>query len=97
MKSNPLPTPFVDYLRSLILSGRFTNIRRLHRGLILRWALWRDGVGENAIPGYSACPPAGRNDLPAGSSYRNFQDIAREAIGTPAIHATRKRAASLNR
>jgi hypothetical protein len=93
--ATPLPADFVAYLRGYIKSPHFTSVRRFHRGMILRWTLWSDGIQSNAIPGYATCPPAGRDGLPAGWSYRTFSDIAREAIGTPAIAARRTRAAGL--
>jgi hypothetical protein len=96
MKTDPLPAAFVSWLKGYILSQHFTSVRRLHRGLILRWTLWQDGNPGNAIPGYDRCPPAGLNDQPLGWSYQKFQAIARETIGTPVIHATRKRAAALS-
>ena len=96
MKKDPLPAAFVAFLKSYILSSHFTSVRRLHRGLILRWTLWMDGHSGNALPGYAAPPAAGPNGLPIGWSYQKFHAIARETIGTPRIHATRQRAAALS-
>jgi hypothetical protein len=95
-KTNPLPAEFVSYLTAYISSPRFTSVRRMHRGFILRWVLWQDGHEGNAIPGYATCPPAGRNDMPAGWTYENFRDIARDAVGVVAIAKCRSRAARLN-
>jgi hypothetical protein len=92
---DPLPIPFVEFLKTYVNHAQFTNVRRLHRGLILRWVLWQDGHADNALPGYETCPPAGRNGLPAGWSLRKFSDIAREAIGTQTVHIARRRAARL--
>ena len=96
MKPDPLPAAFVAWLRGYILSQHFTSVRRLHRGLILRWTLWQDGNPGNALPGYDSPPPAGPNGIPLGWSYQKFHAIARETIGTPAIHAARHRAAALS-
>lgn len=83
MKPDPLPPAFVAWLKGYILSQQFKSVRRLHRGLILRWTLWQDGVPGNALPGYDRCPHAGPNDQPLGWSYQKFHAIAREAHGCP--------------
>jgi hypothetical protein len=96
MKST-LPPAFVAWLRALVLSSHFTTPRRLHRGLIFRWCLWLDGHHSNAIPGYLTPPPADpRTGLPAGWTLRLISDIARETIGTTAIHRARQAAASIS-
>ncbi len=94
MKPDPLPAAFVAWLKDYILSQHFTSVRRMHRGLVIRWSLWRDGNPDNALPGYETCPPAGSNDQPIGWSYQKFNAIARETISTTAIHIARKRAAT---
>lgn len=94
MQKDPLPAEFVTYIKRLALDPRTRNINHIWRGLILRWGFWLDGVNSNALPGYTTCPkPVERTGLPAGWTYRKFHDIAREAIGTPAIYQARKRAA----
>lgn len=89
-----LPPEFVAWVRAYVLSAQFTTVRRLHRGLILRWGFWLDGIPQNALPGYTTPPKPGPNGLPLGWSFHAFNDIAREAIGTTRIHTARKRAAS---
>ena len=74
-----LPSKFVDFLTEAFLRQSTPSVRRLHRGLILRWTLWGDGLTANAIPGYDRCPPAGRNGFPAGWTLANFRAIARDA------------------
>lgn len=95
MKQDPLPAPFVAWLRSYAASAQFTSFTRLHRGLVLRWCLWRDGIPANALPGYATCPPATTSGFPAGWSAGNLRDICREAIGTQAIHTARRRASRI--
>ena len=77
--SDALPRKFVEFLTEAFLRQSTPSVRRLHRGLILRWILWGDGLTANAIPGYDRCPPAGRNGFPAGWTLANFRAIAREA------------------
>ncbi len=97
MKKDPLPAPFVAWLRQLVLKDRSHNVRRIHRWIIIRWCLWTDGIQSNAIPGYDAPPPADeRTGFPAGWSIQKFTAIARETIGTTAIHQARQAAASLS-
>lgn len=83
---NQLPAPFVSWLQSYIGSPKFTSVRRLQRGLILRWCLWRDGCPGNALPGYSAPPPAGPNGIPRGWSVSNLRDIAAETLGRSVLY-----------
>lgn len=94
MKKDPLPAEFVAWLRSYVLSNQFTTVRRMHRGLILRWGFWLDGVSSNKLPGYTECPKPTPSGQPAGWSYQKFNAIARETIGTERIHTARKRAAA---
>ena len=75
-----LPSAFIDFLTGYMRSSKFTTVTRLHRGLILRWILWADGNPANAIPGYTTCPPAGRNGFPAGWTIQNFRQIHRDLI-----------------
>ncbi len=96
MKKDPLPAEFVAWLKAYVLSSQFTTVRRLHRGLIIRWGFWLDGVETNKLPGYATCPKPTLSGYPAGWSYQKFHAIAREAIGTTAVHAARSRAASLS-
>jgi len=95
--ASPLPPEFVAWLKGYVQSKQFTNVRRMHRGLVFRWCLWRDGIQANALPGYAECPPESHNGLPAGWSLRTFSDIAREAIGTDTIRRARARAAGISR
>lgn len=100
MTKDPLPVEFVAYIQRLILDPgtRGRSARHIWRGLILRWGFWLDGVSQNKLPGYATCPkPTERTGLPAGWSYQKFHAIARETIGTAAIHATRAAAASIHR
>jgi hypothetical protein len=93
MKKDPLPAEFVAYIARLILDHPHIHPRRTWRGLILRWGFWLDGVSDNSLPGYTTCPkPTLKTNLPAGWSYQKFYAIAREAIGTPAVHAARRTA-----
>jgi hypothetical protein len=95
MKKDPLPAEFVVYVKRLMLHPSSRSPRYVWRWLILRWGFWLDGVTDNALPGYATCPkPTERTGYPAGWSYQKFHAIAREAIGTPAIHQARKRAAA---
>ena len=95
MKKDPLPAPFVAWLRELILRDPHHNIRRIHRWCVLRWTMWTDGVPSNALPGYSEPPQADpRTGFPAGWSYQKFHAIARETIGTATISQALRRAAS---
>jgi len=95
MKPDPLPAEFVVYIQRIVLDRPHVPVQRIWRGLILKWGFWLDGVSANSLPGYAACPkPVQRTGLPAGWSYQKFHAICREAIGTPAIHAARARAAA---
>ncbi len=96
MKKDPLPAEFVAYIKRLVLNHRTISPSRLWRGLILRWGFWLDGVETNKLPGYATCPKPTLSGYPAGWSYQKFHAIAREAIGTTAVHAARSRAASLS-
>ncbi len=71
MKSHP--APFISYLSNLAMSERHTSIKRLHRFLILRLQLWRDGITENAIPGYQTPPPDGPKGYPVGWSISSLR------------------------
>ena len=76
MKS--LPTAFRGYLAALAMSDRHVSIKRLHRFLILRLQLWRDGIQENAIPGYPSPPPDGPHGYPLGWSISSIRKTLSE-------------------
>ncbi len=90
MRKDPLPTEFVAYIQRLASDPRVQDPRRIFRGLLIRWCLWRDGENSNALPGYSTPPPEDkRTGFPAGWSQQKFAAIAKEAIGTAAIAKAR--------
>jgi hypothetical protein len=66
-----LPAETQTYIATLFL--RTGNIRRTWRFLILRWGFWLDGTPENAIPGFSTCPPDSGKGYPRGMSYRTVR------------------------
>jgi hypothetical protein len=95
MHKDPLPAEFVAFIRTLSTAQDLRDPRRMFRGLVIRWCLWRDGVESNALPGYSAPPPQDESTgFPIGWSQQKIAAIVKETIGTAAIHQTR-RAASL--
>jgi hypothetical protein len=91
MTPHPLPAEFVTWLTGYIQSAQYTNIIRLHRGLILRWTLWADGLQANAIPGYDRCPPASRSGFPAGWHIGTFRQIAKDALRSDTRRTAHKR------
>lgn len=96
MKKDPMPAEFVAFIRSLAARPELRDPRRIFRGLVIRWCLWRDGESSNALPGYTTPPPEDkRTGFPAGWSQQKFTAIVRESIGTSAISAAR-RAATLH-
>ena len=73
-----LPTEFVSWITGYMLSRHYTSCKRLHRGLIIRLALWRDGNLANALPGYPTPPADGPHGYPIGWSIASLREIARE-------------------
>lgn len=73
-----LPEAFVAWITGYMTSLHYTSAKRLHRALILRLALWRDGHNTNALPGYDSPPPDGPNGYPVGWSVSALREIARE-------------------
>ena len=95
MKPDPLPAAFIAFVQGYARSEHFTCPRRLFRGLVFRWCLWRDGNPENAFPGYTACPEEDlRTGFPHGWNQRRISDLCREAIGTKAVSRARRVAAA---
>lgn len=95
MRKDPLPAEFVAFIQGYATSPQFTTPRRLFRGLVFRWCLWRDGHSGNALPGYTTCPPEdARTGFPHGWNQRRIDDLCRETIGTAAISTARRQAAT---
>lgn len=75
---NQLPEEFVAFLEKCMLHRNYRSAKQLHRFLIIRLALWRDGERENHIPGYATPPPDGPHGYPVGWSMQALREIARE-------------------
>ena len=80
-----LPTEFVSWLTGYMLSSHFKSCKRLHRALILRLCLWRDGNLANALPGYATPPADGPHGYPAGWSIQSLREIARDCDAATAM------------
>jgi hypothetical protein len=75
---NQLPDEFIAYLQKCIMHRTYRSAKQLHRFLIIRVALWRDGEIQNSIPGYPSPPADGPNGYPVGWSVQSLREIARE-------------------
>ncbi len=79
------------FIAHLVIGGRLRSAKELHRALILSWELWRDGIHEEAIPGFAVCPPDSGKGYPRGMSYYSINKIFRSLI---LEHGTAKRISS---
>jgi hypothetical protein len=73
-----LPAPFIAFLVKCMHHRNYRSAKQLHRFLVIRLALWRDGESENSIPGYSTPPPDGPHGYPVGWSIQALRELARE-------------------
>lgn len=75
---NQLPEEFIAFVEKCMSHRNYKSAKQLHRFLIIRLALWRDGERENSIPGYELPPADGPNGYPQGWSVGSLREIARE-------------------
>ena len=68
------------FIAHLVIGGRFSSAKKLHRALILSWELWSEGIQEEAIPGFEVCPPDAGKGYPRGMSYYSINKIFRSLI-----------------